>query len=168
MRSIIFDSGPIISLTTNNLLWLLKPFKERYKGHFHITNYVKKEIVDKPLTTKRFKFEALQVMNNIKKGVLEVVGYNEIKETTNKLLELANNSFKAYGNYIKIVHPAEISSIACLLHFKGQAFVVDERTTRVLIENPKKLVNILRHSLHTNIKINDGNLNEFRKMTKRC
>ena len=70
MRSIVFDTGPIISLTTNNLLWLLEPLKKKYKGHFHITSDVKRELIDRPLQTKKFKFEALQVMHIIKKGIL--------------------------------------------------------------------------------------------------
>ena len=43
MRSIIFDTGPIISLVTNNMLWLLEPLKKQFKGEFYITKSVKKE-----------------------------------------------------------------------------------------------------------------------------
>ena len=166
MKSIAFDAGPIISLTMNNLLFLLEPLKDRYKGHFHITQDVKKEIIDKPLATKKFKFEALQVLHYINNGVLEIVDAKEIREKTNKLLELANNIFNAFGNDMQIVHRAEISSIGSSLFFQGDAFVVDERTTRILIENPKKLLNILKHKLHTNIKVNQDNLQHFRKLTK--
>ncbi len=161
MRSIVFDSGPIISLTTNNLLWILKPLKERYKGHFHITNAVKKELVDRPLQTKKFKFEALQVMKCIREGIFEVVSNKEIMQQTEKLLSLANNIFSAFGHNIQIVHRAEIAGIACSLFFKGQAMVIDERTTRVLIENPKKLLHILQHKLHTDVQVNKNNLKDF-------
>lgn len=166
MRSISFDAGPVISLTTNNLLWLLKPLKEKYKGHFHITKDVKKELVDMPLEIKRFEFEALQVMHCIDNNILEVIDKKEINDSANKLLELANSSFNAFGNNIQIVHRAEMSGIACSLYFNDEAFVVDERTTRTLIENPKKLFNILRHTLHTDIKVNKSNLHEFGKLTK--
>ena len=70
MKSIILDSGPIISLALNNLLWLFEKVKTDYKINFYITESVKKELVDIPITKKRFKFEALQVMNLIKKGTL--------------------------------------------------------------------------------------------------
>ena len=42
MKSIIFDAGPVISLTTNNLLWTLRELKERCNGSFYITEAVKK------------------------------------------------------------------------------------------------------------------------------
>ena len=166
MRSIVFDAGPVISLTTNNLLWLLSPLKEKYKGHFHLTNDVKSELVDRPLQTKKFKFEALQVLHCINKGILETVDNDQIREKTDKLLELSNNIFSAFGHNMQIIHRAEMSAIASSLFFNGDAVVVDERTTRVLIENPKKLLNILRHTLHTSISVNQGNLRDFGKLTK--
>ncbi len=166
MRSIIFDASPIISLATNNLLGLLDNLKDRFKGNFYISPTVKKELVDKPLLTKKFKFEALQVLKKINDGVLDVAENSLINEKTNYLLEIANKCFKARGNWIKIVHYGEIESIALYNHLNSDAFVIDERTTRVIIENPKRLLNILRHTLHTNIQVNNENLKEFRKLTK--
>ena len=52
MRSIIFDTGPIISLTMNNLIWTLKHLKRQFKGDFLITPAVKKELIEKPFRTK--------------------------------------------------------------------------------------------------------------------
>ena len=36
MKSLVFDAGPVISLTTNNLLWLLDVLKGDYEGEFYI------------------------------------------------------------------------------------------------------------------------------------
>jgi hypothetical protein len=66
--SLVFDSGPIISLSTNNLLWILPKIKEKFDGEFLITPAVKRECVTRPLETKKFKFEALQVLRQIEKG----------------------------------------------------------------------------------------------------
>ena len=44
--------------------------------------------------------------------------------------------------------------------------VVDEKTTRLLIENPKKLHIIIDHNLHSKVEINRDNLREFSKITK--
>src|SRR3989338_2213004 len=60
-RSLVFDAGSVISLATNNLLWLLPPLKERFGGSFIITRSVENEIVTKPMQTKKFKFEAIQI-----------------------------------------------------------------------------------------------------------
>ena len=58
MKSIVFDTGPIISLTLNNLLWIIEPLHDRFGGEFYITKAVYKELIDRPLSTKKYKFEA--------------------------------------------------------------------------------------------------------------
>ncbi|MAH32955.1 hypothetical protein CL615_01040 [archaeon] len=167
MKSIVFDTGPIISLTMNNLLWILEPLKKMGNANFYITDSVKKELVDTPLNkTKRYKFEALQVLNHIDNGTLEVIENSEIKKQTSKFLDIANNCFRAFGHNMNLVHYAEMSAIALYIQKKADAFVVDERTTRQLIENPVKLLNILRHKLHTKVEDNKSSLSEFRKITQ--
>jgi predicted nucleic acid-binding protein len=167
MKKIVFDTGPIISLAMNNLLWILEPLKKKSNLGFYITKSVKKELVDVPLNkTKRFKFEALQVLHYIENGTLKIIDNAEIKNQTSKLLSTANNCFKAFGHNMNLIHDAEMSSIALYLQKKADAFVVDEKTTRLLIENPKKLHNILRHKLHTKVEMNSKNVRDFRKLAE--
>ena len=157
MKTIVFDTGPIISLTTNNLLWILEPLKKMGNASFCITDYVKKELVDTPLNkTKRFKFEALQVLDCIEKGIIKVVKNEEIDSQTIKLLATANSCFNAFGRNISLLH----------LQKDADALVLDERTARLIVENPKRLLNILKHSLHTRIEENQDSLREFGKITK--
>src|SRR3989338_4032596 len=112
MHSLIFDAGPIISLTMNNLLWTLDELKTLYGGRFYIPSQVKRELVDIPLETKKFKFEALEVLYLIKKGTLEIAENQEIYSLSTELIEIANNIFSAHGHWIKIVHFGEMSMIA--------------------------------------------------------
>ena len=163
MKSIVFDAGPIISLTMNNLLWTLKELKEIYRGNFYITERVKNELVDKPLETKRYKFEALQILYQIKQGILEIDDNPEIENLTFHLIEKANNIFKAHGHWINIVHFGEMSAVAASIILGSECVVIDERTTRLLIENPKKLEEILSNKLHTRIFRDDNNLKEIQK-----
>ncbi len=70
MKTIVFDTGPIISLTMNNLLGLLEHLKKKSNARFLIPRQVKAELVDNPMNnTKRFMFEAMQVLRIIEKGV---------------------------------------------------------------------------------------------------
>ena len=162
MKSLIFDAGPIISLATNNLLWVLEPLKKEFNGKFYITEPVKHELVDRPLETKKFKFEAIQVEKLLETGVIEIADNSFIREKTPRLLGTANEIFRAYNNYMRIVHFAEISVIAAAINLNADAIVIDEKTTRFLMENPKMIVEILRKTLHTPISINESNLKEFR------
>jgi len=163
-RSIVFDTGPIISLTTNNLLWILKPLKEKFGGEFYITKKVKQELIDTPLRIRRFELEAMQVWQAINNGTLKIVDHPEIHRLERKMLELANKSFKAKGNWMKIVHEAEMEAIAAAIFLGASAVVVDERTTRVLIENSPKLTEIFERKLHTDVVFDKKNIKEFKKI----
>ena len=166
MKSLIFDAGPIISLATNNLLWILEPLKKKFNGKFYLTNAVKYELVNKPLETKKFKFEAIQVERLIEGGTLEIFDNSFIRQETPKLLSTANEIFKAHNNYIKIVHFAEISVIAAAVNLNADTIALDEKTTRFLIENPKMVLEILRKTLHTSISINENNLSTFKNTVR--
>ena len=90
MKSIIFDTGPIISLATNNLLSVFKKLKESFNGEFYITTAVKKEVIERPLDSKRYKFEALQVLKQYQDGVFKLYDATQLKEKTEKLMFLAS------------------------------------------------------------------------------
>lgn len=166
MKSLIFDAGPIISLATNNILWLLPSLKKSFNGKFYITESVKREIVDVPLGIKRFKFEAIQVQKLIEDKTLEILDNSVVRAETPKLLSTANEVFKAFDNYIRIVHFAEMSVLAASRSISASAVVIDEKTTRCLMENPRLLVEILRKSLHTAIYVRGDNLKEFNSCVK--
>jgi hypothetical protein len=166
MKSMVFDAGPVISLAMNNLLWILEPLKKKFNGRFCITEGVRAELVDRPIETKKFKFEAIQVGKLIEKGVLEVIDSSFIKSESPKLVETANKIFEAYKNDMKVIHYAEMSVIAAAIEMKADAVVVDEKTTRHLVENPKKMLQILRKSLRTSVRVSESNLKEFKLKVK--
>ena len=163
-RSIIFDTGPIISLITNNLIWILEPLKKRFKGEFYITPAVKKELIDKALRTKRFEFEALQISQLLKKKILKIADNKEVAKLSKKLLYLANHSFKARGNWINIVSQAEIEALATDAVLNSEAAVIDERTIRLLLENSPNLTNLMERRTHSKVIPNKQSIKEFKKL----
>lgn len=165
-RTLVFDSGPIISLATNSLLWTLESLHGQFGGDFFIPAAVKRELVDVPLEIKKFKFEALQVLYLLNKGVLKLVDDRTVRQDTLALLDTANHLFKARGNWLRIVHTAEMQALASALYLNAEAIVVDERTTRVLVEAPMLLHEVLQNKLHTQVYINQDNLRRFQKMTR--
>jgi hypothetical protein len=166
MKSIVFDAGPVISLTTNNLLWLLDDMKERFNGDFYIPEAVKGELIDRPLASKKFKFEALQVGFRIRKGVLTVMETPQIKALAQELLDLANQAFKIKGNWIKIVHYAEMEAIATAIILNSSAVVIDERTTKLLLEDTHALARMLEQNLGSKVYVDQRNLNKVKDWTK--
>ncbi|HLC61278.1 MAG TPA: hypothetical protein VJJ52_07685 [Candidatus Nanoarchaeia archaeon] len=166
MKSIIFDAGPIISLATNNLLFILPPLKKIFNGKFYITLSVKKELIDRPFEIKKFKFEAIQIEKLIEDGILEIIDNDFIRNESPKLLEMANTTFRAFNNYMQLVHFAEMSTLAAAINVNSDSVAIDEKTTRLIMENPKLLLEILKKTLHTSISVNELNLREFRSRTK--
>ncbi|MBI5398500.1 hypothetical protein HZB03_03475, partial [Candidatus Woesearchaeota archaeon] len=157
-KSLVFDTGPIISLTTSNLLWVLDYLKKHFHGTFFITPSVRMELVDHPLQTKKFKFEALQVQYRINKGALTVVPAQEIQELAEQLFVLANHSFNCQAHGVRIVSMAEMETLAWAVASGAQAAVIDERTTRLMIENPQALCDILQNNLRCAITVEQQNL----------
>ena len=157
-KVVVFDAGPIISLTTSNLLSTLERLKEKYAGSFIIPESVKYELVDEPLQTKKFMFEALQVQRLISIGVLDVIEDGDVKELTLELLKIANHCFSAKGRAVQIVQYGEMASIAAAKLLDAEALVLDERITRELVEHPKHLTDLMGRRLHMVMNENEPSL----------
>lgn len=167
MKALIFDSSSIITLAMNDLLWTLKPLKEMFKGEFYIPNSVKKEVVDTPFKSKRYKLESIMISKLISDGILKVAPRVDV----NKLMSTANNIFsskenlkvKSPGGVLNILQNGELEAIALSVKLKADAYVVDERTMRMVLEDPTALKDILEKKLHTKVYIDEKNLRDFKK-----
>jgi hypothetical protein len=153
MKSIVFDSGPIITFALNNLLWVLKDLKHEFNGEFYITPTIKQEIIDRPLGSKKFKFEAHQVSALVRDNIFKVYDHKELRPLSDKISNIANRCFIAQKHPITIVHDGEIEALACALLNRSSAVAIDERTTRYLIEEPLSIHKILERKLHTKVQI---------------
>ena len=163
MKAMLFDAGPIISLTTNNLLWLLEPLKEVFKGEFYIPESVRKELVERPLQTKKFKFEALQVQREIEKGVLKVIKGDDVKAKAKQLLDMANRIFYVHKHPINVLQIGELEGLAAAKIRNIPYVVVDERVTRLLLESPGQMEQLLENRLHANVYVDSAKLVKLHK-----
>jgi hypothetical protein len=170
-KIIIFDSGTIINLVMNGLIEEFEELKKRFDGKFIITKEVSQEIIDKPLTIKRFKLEALKIKQMLDEKILEMptaigIENSEVSKKTVEVERKANNIFYGHGNAIQIIHSGESSCLALssLLNEKkiDNVISVDERTTRMLGEKPENLAIYLERKMHTKINTEDVNLAFFR------
>lgn len=165
-RGIVFDAGPIISMTMSGTLDILEELRKIYPGKFVIPRGVKFEIVDKPMRTRKYKFESIRVMPYIAKGVLEVVESQEIADKAKEILEISNSIFSARGKDIQIVHMGEAEAIALCLIKQMKTLVIDERTTRYLIEAPEKIKKKLMRKLHTKVYVDKDKLKQLNNQIK--
>lgn len=162
MKVLIFDSGTLINLSMNGLLDVLKDLKKNFDGKFIVTDSVKYETVDRPIGIERFELGALRISNLINEGILETVkslevNNDEIKIRTKKFLEESNRTIQIRGSWVNIVSEAEMSCLALssILTEKNieNLIAIDERTTRMLYENPGNLERVMSQKLHQKVTL---------------
>lgn len=170
-KCIIFDASTLISFSMNGLIEEFKNLKNLFGGKFIITKEVRKEVIDSPLNIKRFELEALRTKQLLKEGIIETpavfgISDEEISKETFNLLEAANNIFNSHNKEVNIIHDGEASCIALSKILKKKnipnVIAVDERTTRMLIEKPQNLKNLLEKKLHTKLIIEKDNFDLFK------
>jgi len=162
MKALIFDSGTLINLSMNGLLDILKSLKEGWNGEFIITEQVKQEVVDRPMGVLRFELGAIRIQNLIDESVLKLPGFFDVKndvlnEKTRELMDMANHFVQARDKWINIVSDAEMSCLALSEELTKRGvdnmIALDERTTRILCENPASLERLMSEKLHQNVKM---------------
>lgn len=170
-RAIIFDSGTLISFAMNGLFEELRGLKQIFRGNFLITEDVKREIIDKPIKIKRFELEALRLKKLVDEKVLELpsdVGLNqgEILKRGTEIMKAANELFQSEKQGIHLIDIGEASCLAIseILTKQGvkNVIAVDERTIRMLTENPDGLKNFLQKKMHTKIYSKKGDFSLFK------
>lgn len=155
MKYLVFDAGPIISLTLNGMLPVIEKLKEIFDGEFVLTPAVKKEVVDRPMKIKKFKLEALRVKNMIERGVFkmsgDIVSDAKLDRETKKVLKIGNGVLRttSSGEKISIIQEGEAACLAFVNLVKEDCvIVIDERTTRMMIEAPENLEGMMERKLH--------------------
>jgi len=170
MKYLIFDAGPIISLTMNGMLSILEKLKDVFDGEFILTPHVRREVVDKPMKIKKFKLEAIQVNDMIDRGIFkmssEIISNQKLDQETKRLLKVTNGVLRtsATKEKIKIIHDGEAACLAFSnLCEADNVIVIDERTTRMLTEAPQNLEKMMEKKLHTPLDVELSLLNDLKK-----
>jgi hypothetical protein len=158
-RDILCDSGSLISLTAACLDHLLYFFHENYHVRFIIPPSVEAESVTRPLESnlRKYLFSAVRIKNAIEDGVVVKVDA-DISAQTTKLMDAANNLFFARGKPLRLIQQGETEMVALAKTLGVEYILIDERTTRMLIEAPLKLKEHLEQEFGVNIMVNKDNL----------
>jgi Xaa-Pro aminopeptidase len=158
-HDILCDSGALISLTAACLDGLLYFFHENYHVRFIIPPSVEYESVRRPLESnlRKYLFSAIRIKNAIDDGVVVKVDA-DIATQTNRLMDTANNMFFARGKPLQLIQPGETEMVALARTLGIEYILIDERTTRMLIEAPLKLKEHLEKEFEVNILVNKDNL----------
>jgi len=149
------------------MLWVLDELKKIHDGDFYLPTSVKHEIIDRPIESKKFKLEALQVLETIRRGTLKVYPQEaKLKKLTLDLLDLANSCYSCKGKGVTIIHYAEMEAVALALLLNADAMVVDERMMRAIIEDPLSVERIMSRKFSMKIKLDKKKLKLFKNEVK--
>lgn len=67
---------------------------------------------------------------------------------------------------VRLVSIADVESLAAVIILKSNALVIDERTTRLLVEDIDRIKKIMQRKLRTKITINNKNERELKRLLK--
>ncbi|HIH15902.1 MAG TPA: hypothetical protein HA252_00670 [Candidatus Diapherotrites archaeon] len=164
-QKLVFDSSTIISISEKCLTRLLKGLGQEGAVSFVIPQSVYAETVERPLHIKRFELGALRIQQAVDEGWIEIIpGNAAVKQLTGKILDSANTLFFAKGKPLTIIQKGEAETLALCKNLRAHMVAIDERTTRMLIEDPWRLQNYVAYKHQQDIKLNEGRLKEFIKL----
>lgn len=162
MKAIVFDSSTIISLVTSCLAWILRELKKATDVEFLIPRKVYEETVVSALRNWNYKLEGVRILNMIGRGILKVEDMKATAIEASRFLNLANNLFYTGKRSLKLVHYGEAEVIGLCKAVGTNNIAIDEKTTRLLLEDPERLKSLLENKLHMKINVNERNLEKLK------
>jgi hypothetical protein len=164
-QSMVCDSSSLISLTDSCFLHALYFLKKRYKGSFLIPPSVEYECVEHPMHMKMHALHAIRLKRAINERVISVVDA-DIGARAQEIRWMANNLFYAGGTPLRLLQEGETEMLALSESLGVENLLIDERTTRMLAEDPESLRLHLEDELARPISVNDESLSAISRLTK--
>lgn len=163
---LVFDSSSLISVGQSCLIEVLHSLQERIGAQFVIPHSVFKEVVKRPMHIKRFELNAVRLKKAVDEGWLQVRALGA-KNRSAEIVQAANNCFFSRGRAITLLQRGEVEALALALELETAALVIDERTTRMLVEAPFKLRDLMESRHRAEISVDNGNVKRFQGMFRR-
>lgn len=166
-KEVLCDSGVFISLTMSCLDPILGFLHEKFGVNFVVPPSVEEEMVRRPLSKgmKHYAFSAIKIKEAINDGLIIPVNA-DVKEDMHRILHSANNLFFGKGKPLKLIQEGEAEMLALAKRLDVNNILIDERTTRMLIEAPYQMKEHLAEELRVNVMADKKSLSEFTSFTK--
>ncbi len=164
-NSIVCDSSSLISLAESCQLDALSFLKQHMFGDFIYPRTVRIESMERPMNMREHSLRAFRLMDYEKSGTIKFVEY-DVTQKMNELMNTANNIFSVYGKPIQLMDPGEAAQVALAMEFGINCILIDERTTRTLIEAPFRHKEHLEREFRKTVNTNDRLLERFNDLTR--
>lgn len=160
----VVDSSSLISLSASCLVDIMKELCKELKMRLIISKAVLDESIRNPLKIRRFELSALRINKGILDGWLEVKGLSKDEQHfAREIMETANSCFLSKHGYLKIIQLGESEMLALAKSINAKGILIDERTTRMIIEEPEKLRRLLQKRHGEKVIMNKEKAKFFKK-----
>ncbi|MFH1470888.1 MAG: hypothetical protein ABIF01_04020 [Candidatus Micrarchaeota archaeon] len=164
-KAVICDSSSLIALAESCLFGVVEMLGEKLPGGFFVSDRVKQECIDRPMRMRSHELTAVRLKDALNRNVIKLASAGSEKEM-NDIVWVANNIFYVKGRPLSVIHAGEADMIATARIMGTNNILIDERTTRMLVEAPEKLRDQLEREFMRGIQVNENYLQKFEAMTK--
>ena len=164
-KTIIVDSSSLITISDNCLIKIIKHLTEMQGLNFVIPWAVYEESVANPLRIRQYELNAIRIKDAVDEGYLKVKKSTpEIQSVMQAILSVSGGICTANGKPLRLIQRGETEALALAKNSGAKLVMVDERTTRMLVEEPFNMHGFLERRHHKQISINAQAAREFTAM----
>ncbi|MFH0714603.1 MAG: hypothetical protein V1847_02410 [Candidatus Diapherotrites archaeon] len=164
MNSIVLDSSSLISISKTCLINVLPRLAEKAGFELVIPYRVEEETVERPRSIKQFELNALRIQHSIENGWLKVKKLEaEGRKKSDEFISLANDLFYTDLGALSIIQGGEAETIGLVKESGAKLLAVDERNTRMLVEDIEGLKNYLQKK-YGKIRMNEDNAEKMKEL----
>ncbi|MDO8428501.1 MAG: hypothetical protein Q7S92_04785 [Candidatus Diapherotrites archaeon] len=162
---IVLDSSALISLSETCLFDVFRALNKKLGIQFIMSQGVAEESIETPSTIKRFQLSSERIQKGLNEKWIQVAQMNsESKALEERMVSLCGKLFHSNGKFIQILHKGEAESLALMQQVNSRILCMDEKTTRMLIETPNELRELIQRRQGINIQVNSTILNELNQI----
>lgn len=165
MTDMVFDSGALISIASTCMTPMLGYLSGKTPSTFFMPASVEYEAISRPLKIHRFELNAIRIKSVIENNWIKVYETTpKIKSLTDKINNIVNSIYSVRKHKLNILQLGELEAISLLTILEGGVLVIDERTTRMIIEEPHELKTLLEKRYKAPVNIDEAKLAEFQDL----
>lgn len=163
MNSIVFDSGSLISISEKCFIRIIERLSR--KAELAIPKKVEFETITRPFGIKAFELNALRIGMALKeKWVKSIALEPEFLQVALKFKETANSCFTVNGQQFTLIQDGEAETIALLRQLGARLLVIDERNTRMLVEDIQGLQTYIQNRIGAKVIPNVKRIEELKQL----
>lgn len=162
---LVFDSSSLISVSQSCLVNVLGSLRDKMGAEFVVPQAVYREAVERPISIKRFELNAIRIKRGVEKGWFSVRAVKD-QRLFGEIDALANSCFSVRGKPVRLLQLGEVEALALVRELEADALVIDERTTRMLVESPNQLKKIMEARRRNSVSVEQRQVREFGNLFK--